>query len=132
MLPNMKCIKYKLSENFCGKESLSGHPILGEHQVVHGRNQNVADALDRHTTPVHAAALGFALVKSRQIDRHMLVLPAIQAQHWIDFAKPLPTNPAYSELHDAFCPAGWSPEVVREVYRQGLCSLASQLLKNRD
>jgi hypothetical protein len=28
--------------------------------------------------------------------------------------------------------AGWSPEVVREVYRQGLCSLASQLLKNRD
>lgn len=28
--------------------------------------------------------------------------------------------------------AGWSAEMVREVYRQGLCSLASQLLKNRD
>ncbi len=28
--------------------------------------------------------------------------------------------------------AGWSAEVVREVYRQGLCSLASQVLRNRD
>jgi DNA-directed RNA polymerase specialized sigma24 family protein len=28
--------------------------------------------------------------------------------------------------------AAWTPEAAREVFRQGLCSLASQLLRNRD
>ena len=28
--------------------------------------------------------------------------------------------------------AGWNPEVTREVFRQGLCSLASQLLRDRE
>ena len=28
--------------------------------------------------------------------------------------------------------ATWTPEAVREVFRQGLCSLASQLLRNRE
>jgi DNA-directed RNA polymerase specialized sigma24 family protein len=36
------------------------------------------------------------------------------------------------KMHGGPQAAGWSPEVVREVYRQGLCSLASQLLRNRE
>jgi len=28
--------------------------------------------------------------------------------------------------------AAWTPEIAREVFRQGLCSLASQLLRNRE
>jgi hypothetical protein len=36
------------------------------------------------------------------------------------------------QLHAGAQSGTWSPEVVREVFRQGLCSLASQLLRNRD
>jgi hypothetical protein len=28
-------------------------------------------------------------------------------RNWIDFARPLPKNPAYAELSDAICPATW-------------------------
>jgi hypothetical protein len=28
--------------------------------------------------------------------------------------------------------AAWTPETAREVFRQGLCSLASQVLRNRE
>ncbi|MGA0600554.1 M14 family metallopeptidase [Caulobacter sp. KR2-114] len=32
-------------------------------------------------------------------------------RNWIDFAGPLPANPAYDRLHDIFCPAEWGAEV---------------------
>ena len=35
-------------------------------------------------------------------------------RNWIDFSKPLPQNPAYSELRDAFCPAAWTSEAQAE------------------
>ena len=35
-------------------------------------------------------------------------------RNWIDFAAPLPDNPAYSELHDAFCPASWTAQAQAE------------------
>jgi DNA-directed RNA polymerase specialized sigma24 family protein len=36
------------------------------------------------------------------------------------------------KLHGGPQAAAWTPEAAREVFRQGLCSLASQLLRNRD
>jgi DNA-directed RNA polymerase specialized sigma24 family protein len=36
------------------------------------------------------------------------------------------------KLHGGPQAAAWTPEATREVFRQGLCSLASQLLRNRD
>jgi hypothetical protein len=31
-------------------------------------------------------------------------------RNWVDHAGPLPSNPGYSQLHDAFCPSDWSTE----------------------
>jgi DNA-directed RNA polymerase specialized sigma24 family protein len=36
------------------------------------------------------------------------------------------------KVHGGPQAAAWTPEAVREVFRQGLCSLASQLLRSRD
>jgi DNA-directed RNA polymerase specialized sigma24 family protein len=36
------------------------------------------------------------------------------------------------KLHGGPQAVTWTPEAVREVFRQGLCSLASQLLRNRE
>ena len=36
------------------------------------------------------------------------------------------------KVHGGPQAATWTPEAVREVFRQGLCSLASQLLRNRE
>jgi hypothetical protein len=35
-------------------------------------------------------------------------------RNWIDFAKPLPENRAYSELSDAICPRHWDPEAQQQ------------------
>ena len=34
-------------------------------------------------------------------------------RNWIDFSKPLPTNPGYEELAEDLCPVDWSPESQR-------------------
>ena len=38
----------------------------------------------------------------------------------------------FLKAHGGAQAAAWTPEAAREVFRQGLCSLASQLLRNRD
>jgi hypothetical protein len=32
-------------------------------------------------------------------------------RNWVDFGKPLPSNPGYDELQDAICPTEWTEEV---------------------
>ena len=39
---------------------------------------------------------------------------------------------ALLKLHGGPHAAAWTPEVVSEVFRQGLCSMASQVLRNRE
>jgi hypothetical protein len=39
-------------------------------------------------------------------------------RNWVDHAGPLPQNPGYAELHEAFCPAEWTQASVAEANRR--------------
>jgi uncharacterized membrane protein len=53
--------------------------------------------------------------------RNIFVLRAVAGFTAVETAELL-------ETHGGPAAAGWTPDAVREVFRQGLCSLASQLI----
>ncbi|MDM0085181.1 M14 family metallopeptidase [Variovorax sp. J31P179] len=88
-------------EGFCGSAVQTGM-LLAAHQG--------ADAL-RDTAVLHVHAINpFGFSHLRRVTQENVDLN----RNFVDFAKPLPVNPGYAEIHELLLPAAWPPEAEVE------------------
>ena len=91
-------------EGFCGSGIQVGTVVIGFHQKA---DRDVAILMIHGLNP-------WGMSFYRRVNEDGVDIN----RNFLDFSKPLPTNPLYQDLADAIVPQTWTPEVQRSTFQQ--------------